>query len=333
MRRRDFIKAIAGTATVWPLAVRAQQSTTPVIGFLDVRSPDVDADLVVAVRAGLAETGHVEGQNLRIEYRWADGAISRLPELADDLVQRHVSLIMAGGNAAAPAAKAATATIPIVFSTGDDPVKVGLVDSLSHPGGNLTGVTSFARENVTKRLGVLLELVPKVSTIALLTNPDDPTGGIQTSDAEAAAGAIGRQLLELRARSEHEIDVAFATMVERQVGALLVSSDAFLRSRRNQIIGLASGQALPTMFNVRQDAVAGGLISYGADFVDGYRKVGDYAGRILNGTKPSDLPVQQPTKFQLIINLKTAKNTGTGCPTVPTRHRRRGDRIDGPTVE
>jgi putative ABC transport system substrate-binding protein len=313
MRRRDFIAAISG-AIAWPVATRAQQAAAPVIGFLDARSPSVDADLVAAVRAGLAETGHVEGQNLQIEYRWAEGEINRLPGLAADLVKRGVTVIMTGGNAAAPAAKAATATIPIVFSTGDDPVRVGLVASLSRPGGNLTGVTSFAREIVTKRLGLLLELVPKANTIALLANPDDPTGGIQTSDADSAARAIGRQLLVLRVHTEREIDAAFATMAERQVGALLISSDAFLRSRRNQIIGLASGQALPTMFNVREDAVAGGLISYGADFVDGYRKVGVYTGRILNGTKLSDLPVQQPTKFQLVINLKAARKLGLEVP-------------------
>jgi putative ABC transport system substrate-binding protein len=317
MRRRNFIALLGGAAAspiVWPLAARAQQAAMPVIGFLGARSLDVDADLVDAIRRGLTETGYVEGRNLRIEYRWADGQINRLPALATDLVGRRVAVIMTGGNAAAPAAKAATKSIPIVFSTGDDPVNYGLVASLSRPGGNLTGVTTFARELVTKRLGLLRELAPQATTIALLVNPDDPTGEAQMVPAEAAARAIGRQLLVMRARSEQEIDAAFMKIGERQVGALLISSDAFLRSRRNQIVALTARHALPTMYNVREDAEAGGLISYGADFVDGYRKVGVYAGRILKGEKPADLPIQQPTKFQLVINLKTATTLGLTVP-------------------
>jgi putative tryptophan/tyrosine transport system substrate-binding protein len=314
MKRREFITLLGGAAITWPLAARAQQPAMPVIGFLDARSLDVDADLVAAIRQGLTETGYVEGRNLRIEYRWAEGQINRLPALATDLVGRRVAVIMTGGNAAAPAAKAATKSIPIVFSTGDDPVTQGLVDSLSRPGGNLTGVTTFARALVTKRLGLLQELAPQATTIALLVNPDDPTGGAQTIATETAARAIGRQLVVMQARSEREIDAAFMMIVERQVGALLIGSDAFLRSRRNQIVALTARYALPTMHNVREDAEAGGLISYGADFVDGYRKVGVYAGRILKGEKPADLPIQQPTKFQLVINLKTAKALGLTVP-------------------
>jgi putative tryptophan/tyrosine transport system substrate-binding protein len=314
MRRRNFIALLGGAAAALPLAARAQQAAMPTVGFLGARSRDVDADLVAAIRQGLTETGYVEGQSLRIEYRWAEGQINRLPALAAELVDRRVVVIMTGGNAAAPAAKAATKTIPIVFSTGDDPVRYKLVDSLSRPGGNLTGVTTFARELVSKRLGLLQELAPQATTISLLVNPDDPTGEVQTIAVEAAARAIGRLLLVMRARSEREIDAAFMKIVERQVGALLISSDAFLRSRRDQIIALTARHALPTMYNVREDAEAGGLISYGADFVDGYRKVGVYAGRILKGEKPADLPVQQPTKFQLVINLKTAKALGLTVP-------------------
>jgi putative ABC transport system substrate-binding protein len=312
MRRREFITLIGGAAT-WPLAARAQQAM-PVVGFLGVRSARVDALLVAAIRTGLAETGYVEGRNLRIEYRWAEGQIDRLPALAGDLLGRRVAVLMTGGNAAAPAARAATTTIPIVFSTGGAPVKDGLVASLSQPGGNLTGVTTLARELGAKRLGLLQELVPKATTFGLLANPDDASAEAQARTVEEGARAIGRQLLVLKVRTEDEIDAAFTRLVQQRVSALLVSSDAFLRSRGKQIVQLAARHAIPTMYTVREDASVGGLISYGTNFADMYRQVGIYAGRILKGEKPADLPVMQPTKFELFINLKAAKALGLEVP-------------------
>jgi putative ABC transport system substrate-binding protein len=311
MNRRDFITLLGGAAA-WPLAARAQKREMPVVGWLSGRSAEVDAAVGSLFREGLAAQGYTEGRNLMIEYRWADGEIPRLPALAADLVNRRVSLIMAAGNPAVLAAKAATGTIPIVFSIGGDPVDQKLVTSLNRPGGNLTGVTSFQRDLVSKRIGLLHELVPKAARLALLTNPNDPTG--QITEAESAARGIGLELLVLRVQTDRDIETAFATMAERKVGALLRSADSFLVSRRNQIVSSASRYALPTMYTGRDDVVAGGLIGYGSDGTDGYQKAGVYAGRILNGTKPADLPIQQPTKFQLVINLKTAKALGLDVP-------------------
>jgi putative ABC transport system substrate-binding protein len=312
MRRREFITLIGGATAAWPLAARAQQM--PVIGYLGARSSDADRQLLVAIRQGLSETNYSEGKNLRIEYRWAEGQYSRLSALAADLVSLHVAVIMTGGNAAAPAAKAATTTIPVVFSTGSDPVNDGLVDSLNQPHGNLTGVTTLATQLNAKQLGLLKELVPNATTIALLTNPESPFAKLIINEVSAAALTIGSELLVVKASTERDIDSAFATLVQRKCGGLLVSSDGFLVTRRNQIIALAARHAVPTIYNRREYAADGGLISYGASFEDMYRQVGVYAGRILKGAKPADLPVLQPTKFNLVINLKTAKTLGITIP-------------------
>jgi putative ABC transport system substrate-binding protein len=314
MRRREFIGLIGGMAASLPLAVRAQVPVR-VVGFLGSESPDLFAGPVHAFRQGLSETGAIEGSNVVVEFRWAVGQYDRLPALAADLVRRQVTVIVANGTAAV-AAKAATTTIPIVFFSGADPVKRGFVASLNRPGGNLTGVSSLNTELGPKRLELLHGLIPSASTIALLINPTNPNAEAQSraNDMEAAARPLGRQLHILHASTEHDFEPAFASLVRLRIGGLVISSDAFFTSRREQLAALALGHAVPTVYQNREFAVAGGLMSYGGSDADAYRLMGVYTGRILNGEKPADLPVQQATKTELIINLKTAKALGLSIP-------------------
>ena len=312
-RRRALI--VLGGAIVAPLAVRAQQKAMPVIGYLSGVSPGPLAPFVGAFRQGLSETGYIEGQNLTIEYRWAEGHFDRLPALAAELVGRRVDLIVtSGGELSALAAKRATSTIPIVFNSGGDPVAAGLVASLARPGGNLTGVSIQVGELMPKRLELLAELVPQAGVIALLANPYNSSFERMTRDVQEAARAKGVQLQVLKAGTENEIDAAFATLVQLHIGPLLVGADPFFNSRREQLVALASRHAVPAIFEWREFAVAGGLISYGPSLTAIHREAGIYAGKILQGAKPADLPVQQPTKFELVINLKTAKALGVTVP-------------------
>jgi putative ABC transport system substrate-binding protein len=314
MNRRGFIAGL-GAATVWPVMARAQQQAMPVIGLFSVRTAEFDAPLLAAFRRGLNEGGYIEGKNVAIELRWGGGAFERLPALAQELVRRQVALIVTfGGTAAARAAKEATAIIPIAFAVGDDPVKFGLVASLNRPGGNLTGVTNFYGELAAKQLGLLRTLAPTAALIAMLVNPDEPAAESQVEQAQAAAQAIGQQLLVLRAGTEHDIDVAFAALADRRAGALLLGANPFFAVRKNQLFALASRHAVPTLYWRSELARAGGLMSYGSYPIETYRHLGDYAARILKGEKPANLPVLQPTRFELVINLKTAKALGLTIP-------------------
>ena len=315
MLRRKFITALGGTAIAWPLVARAQRPTLPVIGFLGAASPDGYAPFVGGFLKGLKGAGFVDGENVAIAYRWAEGQYDRLPALAADLVARRVSVIVAtGGLPASLAAKEATKTIPIVFTLGSDPVKFGLVASLSRPGGNVTGVSLFAYLLDAKRVELMHELVSGATTIALLANPNSPQADGQIADVEAASRTFGQQLIILKASSDSDIDEAFAALASRKVNALLVSADPFFLSRRDQIVGSVARLSVPAMYEWRQFAEAGGLMSYGVDLVDAYRQAGVYVAKIVNGAKSADLPVLQPTKFEFVINIKTAKKMGLDLP-------------------
>jgi putative ABC transport system substrate-binding protein len=313
MRRRDFIILLAG-ASGWPSAARAQQKAMPVIGWLGNASSGQAAPSSAAFRQGLSETGYVEGQNVAIEYRWAENHYDRLPALAADLVGRKVDVIVTSGTAGIAAAKSATLTIPIVVFGGGDLVAAGLVASLARPGGNLTGFSIFGGELNPKRLELLSEVVPQAHVIALLVNPNNASAERQIKDVQEAGGAKGVQLRVLKAGTEGEIDAAFATLVQLHAGALLVGSDPFLFSRREQLVALASRHAVPAIYEWREFAAAGGLISYGPSLTGTWRQVGVYVGRILAGAKPADLPVQQPTRFELVVNLNTAEALGLTVP-------------------
>jgi putative tryptophan/tyrosine transport system substrate-binding protein len=315
MTRREFITLLGGAAAAWPIAARGQQPPVPLIGVLSSRSLGDSVEMLVAFRQGLNELGFFEHQNVAIEYRWAEGQYDRLPAFAADLVRRQVAVILAVGSVPSPlAAKAATSTIPIVFVVGGDPIKFGLVTSLSRPGGNVTGVTVMSGTLTAKRLELLRELVPKTGVIACLVNPSSPEAQAQLADIQAAAHTIGQEILTLNAANESEIDAAFAKVVEQRVGALLVGNDALFVLRREQIVTLAARHAVPAMYFLREFVTAGGLASYGTGLNDAYRQVGNYIGKILKGSKPADLPVQQTAKIELVINLKTAKSLGLDLP-------------------
>ena len=312
--RRELLAALGGAAALWPLAARAQQATMPVIGFLNGQSPATSVHLVAAFQKGLNEIGYVEGRNLAIEYRWAEGQADRLPGLAAE-VRRSVAVISTGGSPISSlAAKAATSTIPIVFAFGGDPVRFGLVASLSRPGGNVTGVNQLSNVLEEKRFGLLHELLPSAVLIGVLVNPNSPYAESQTSEVQAAARKLGQQFVLVKAGSEHNLEAAFEAIVKQGAGALIVASDPLFNNRRDQLVALAARYAVPASYSQREYAVAGGLMSYGTSITDAYRLVGVYTGQILKGAKPADLPVVRPTKFELVINLKTAKTLGLTVP-------------------
>jgi putative ABC transport system substrate-binding protein len=315
MRRRDFISLVGGSAVAWPVAARAQQPAMPVIAFLNHASPGPFAHLVAAFHKGLNETGYIEGRNLAIEYRWAEGQFDRLSELAADLVRRRVSVIAATGGEPSPqAAKAATQTIPIVFLANGDPVRQGLVASLNRPGGNATGITIFGGGAVAKRLQLMHDLMPKAATIAYLMNPNNPNAEIEMSAAQATARSLGLQIHVFSASNKDEFDAAFAAMVQQRASALVVASDALFFWQRNQLVSLAARYGIPAIYYLREIAVAGGLMTYGNNLSDAYRLAGIYVGRILKGEKSADLPVVQSSKFEFVINMQTARTLGLEVP-------------------
>jgi putative tryptophan/tyrosine transport system substrate-binding protein len=313
VNRRDFITLLGGAAA-WPLAAAAQQPAMPVIGYISSLTQADSVHFDAAFRRGLSEMGYVEGQNVRIEYRWVTDRYSPLPAIATDLVQRQVAMIGAFGPPAVLAAKAATATIPIVFVTGADPIKFGFVASFNRPGGNITGIWMVSTVLAQKRMQLIRELLPKAELIALLVNPTSPVAEPQTRDAQAAADALGLKLSVLSAVTENDFDQVFATVVQQRADALFISADPFLSSRRERLVALAARHAIPTLYEIREFAEAGGLMSYGTVLREGYYKGGIYAGRILKGVNPADLPVEQVNKLELVINLKTAKALGLQIP-------------------
>jgi putative ABC transport system substrate-binding protein len=308
VRRREFITLVGGAAASWPLVARAQRAVMPVIGFMSSRASEDSAHLVSAFLQGLAETGFVESQNIKIEFRWAQGDYGRLPALAADLVNRRVAVLVGvGGDVSAVAATKATKTIPVVFGMGEDPVKAGLVASFNRPGGNATGYTLWTSEMESKRLGLLRELVPGVRLIGVLVNPQFPPTVQELEDLEPAAKSVSQQLFVARANTDTELDAALDSFVQQRVGAFLVTASPFFDTRRDRIIGFATQHRLPAVYQFREYAAAGGLMSYGPNIVESYRNAGVYVGRILKGEKPGDLPILQPSKFDFVINLKTAK--------------------------
>jgi ABC-type uncharacterized transport system substrate-binding protein len=315
MRRREFISLLGAGAAAWPVVARAQQRAMPVIGLLDSTSPDVHTNLLRSFRQGLNETGFVEGSNVAIEYRWSDGQYGRLPELAADLAHREVSVITTiDGSASALAAKAATSTIPVIFRIGADPVALGLVASLNRPGGNVTGVTSLTVEVGPKRLEVLHQLVPTATVMALLLNPTSPFAETLTRDLQAAARMLGLRIHVLNASTDGDITSAFAQLLQLRTAGLVIGSDVFFNSRSQQLAARTVRHAMPAVYQYREFVAAGGLMSYGGSLEDSYRSAGIYTGRVLKGEKPADLPIQQSTKVELFINLKTAKGLGLEVP-------------------
>ena len=316
MSRREFITLLGGAVTAWPLGVGAQQAAMPVSGFLGGGSPDAFAHVVDAFRQGLYETGFAEGQNVTIEYRWAEGQYDRLPALVADLIRQKPAVIVAtGGDVGVRAAKKAATAIPIVFTSGSDPVAAGFVSSLNRPGGNVTGVSLFVSVLEGKKLELLRELVPMAAVIGFLVNPNNPRADVDTADMQAAARALGKLLLILKADGEHDFDAVFTNLAQQRVDALVVHTEPFFLSRRDHLVELAARYSIPTIYGLREFAAAGGLISYGTKLSDSYRQVGIYTGKILKGEKPADLPVMQPTKFEFVINLKAAKALGLTVPT------------------
>jgi putative tryptophan/tyrosine transport system substrate-binding protein len=315
MRRREFITLVGSAAAAWPMLVRAQQSTLPVIGFLHSATPSAYARMTASLRKSLNDAGYVEGQNVAIEYRWAEGQFDRLPNMAADLVRHQVSVIFAGGGLdPSLAAKAATSKIPIVFANGTDPVEAGLVGSLDHPGANVTGTTFLLNTLGPKELEILHELVPKAAQVAALINPKSSTASSQLKDLEDTARAFGQQLSILHASTQSDIETVFSSLAQNQVGGLVIGADAFFFSRRDQFVSLATRYSIPTVYPWREAVVTGGLASYGSSVTDAYRLAGIYIGRILKGDKPANLPVEQSTKTELVINLKTAKALGINIP-------------------
>ena len=313
IERRKFLATLGGAAAAWPLAARAQQPR-PVIGFLGEQTPELFVSRLRAFRQGLADSGYSEGGNVSVEYHWARGQDDRLPALAADLVRQQVAVIATTSTSSALAAKAATTTVPIVFATGSDPVRDGLVGSLNRPGGNVTGVSFLAGALGAKRLDLLRQLVPKVTTIGVLVNPDSRETVAERRDVEAAAQAIQQQLIVLELGSDREIEPAFATLVQRGAGALFIGTGAFMNSRRERLVALSAQHRIPAIYALRESVATGGLMSYGTSITDAYRQVGIYTGGILKGEKPADLPVMQSTKFEFVINLRTAKALGLEIP-------------------
>jgi ABC-type uncharacterized transport system substrate-binding protein len=325
MRRREFITLLGGAAA-WPLAARAQQPAMPVVGFLSQYSPDKFAHIAEAVRRGLKEVGYIEGQNVAIEYRWAEGHYDRLQALAADLVRHQVTVIIAGGNVTAQIAKRATGTIPIVFTSGADPVTSGLVGSLNRPGANLTGASLIAAEMAVKRLELIRDLLPHSRSVTMIINPNYPGAEAEIAEVEAAGRLIGMQIQRVTASNQRELDAGFAIIGQQRVDAVVVGVDGFFISQSERLATLALRHALPAIFQAREFVAAGGLMSYAASLTDAYRQAGVYTGRVLKGAKPTDLPVMQPTKFELVINLKTAKALGLTFP--PSFHLRADEVIE-----